>query len=62
MMELPAIIEKYREKLEKTLKPSNELTFTLEDTKPWESKLGGCPYLERLKDYPIGSNDVSCAD
>lgn len=55
-MELPAIIEKYREKLEKTLKPSNELTFTLEDTKPWESKLGGCPYLERLKDYPIGSN------
>lgn len=55
-MELPAIIEKYREKLEKTVKVSNEIIFSLEDTKPWESKLGGCPYLERLEDYPIGAN------
>lgn len=55
-MELPAIIEKYREKLEKTIRMSNEIIFSLEDTKPWESKLGGCPYLERLEDYPIGRN------
>lgn len=56
-MELPTIIEKYRERLEKTLRPFNDITFTLEDTKPWESKLGGCPYLERLEDYPIGANE-----
>lgn len=56
MIELPAVIEKYREKLEKTLKTSNEITFVQGDAKPWESKLGGCPYLERLEDYPIGAN------
>jgi len=54
-MNLPEIIEKYRTELEATLKPSNEITFSLEETKPWESKLGGCPYLESLEDYPIGA-------
>ena len=24
----------------------------IKETKPWESKLGGCPYLSSLKDYP----------
>lgn len=47
-MELPVIIEKNSEKLEKTMKASNEIIFSLEDTKPWESKSGGCPYLERF--------------
>ena len=55
-MELPEILEKYRKNLEKTLKPADEIEFSLEDTKPWESKLGGCPYLESLDDYPIGAN------
>lgn len=54
-MNLPEIIEKYREELEATLKTSNEITFSLEETKPWESKLGGCPYLESMDDYPIGA-------
>ena len=47
-MELPVMIEKNSEKLEKTMKASNEIIFSLEDTKPWESKSGGCPYLERF--------------
>ncbi|MBD5158431.1 MAG: DUF1963 domain-containing protein [Butyrivibrio sp.] len=51
-MELPSNIEKFRGELEKTLKQANEITFKLEETKPWESKLGGCPYLEREEDYP----------
>ena len=51
-MILPEIIEKYRTELETTLKTSNEITFSLEETKPWESKLGGCPYLESLEDFP----------
>lgn len=54
-MQLPEILEKYRNELETTLKASNEITFSLEETKPWESKLGGCPYLESLEDYPIGA-------
>lgn len=36
-MELSVKIEQYREKLEKTMKTSNEIIFSLEDTKPWES-------------------------
>lgn len=56
VMELPEIIEKYREKLEKTLRDTNEITFSLEETKSWESKLGGCPYLESMEDYPTGAN------
>lgn len=55
-MKLPANLERFREGLEKTLRQSNEITFTLEETKPWESKLGGCPYLERPEDYPVGAN------
>ncbi|MCM1308131.1 MAG: DUF1963 domain-containing protein [Butyrivibrio sp.] len=55
-MELAANIEKYRAQLEGTLKTTNEIKFTLEETKPWESKLGGCPYLERLEDYPLGTD------
>lgn len=55
-MILPEIIEKYRIELEATLKDTYEITFSLEETKPWESKLGGCPYLENLDDYPIGVN------
>lgn len=56
-MELPAVIEKYRTRLESTSRMSNEIIFSLEETKPWESKLGGCPYLEHLEDYPIGVNE-----
>ncbi|MCC8171342.1 MAG: DUF1963 domain-containing protein [Parabacteroides sp.] len=27
-----------------------------EEGKPWESKLGGCPYLPSKEEYPIGEN------
>lgn len=57
MIELPPVIEKYRDKIEKTVKEYNEICFSLEETKPWESKLGGCPYLEKLEDYPIGRTE-----
>jgi len=55
-MELPKIIEKHREYLESTYLPTNEITFLIEETKPWESKLGGCLYLEDIDDYPIDPN------
>ena len=55
--ELPPVIEKYHTLLESTMKESCEITFTLEETKPWESKLGGCPYLEKIEDYPIGRTE-----
>ena len=50
---LPESLEPYREKLEATLKLSNEITFVRGTTQPWKSKLGGCPYLENVNEYPM---------
>lgn len=36
--------------------PSSEIQFEVRETKPWESKLGGCPYLHTKEEYPIGKN------
>ena len=55
-MEFPKELEKFREKLESTYKPCNEIKFVPCETKPWESKLGGCPYLEKAEDYPKDEN------
>ena len=55
-MEIPKILQPYEDYLKSTIKPSNRIIFTLEETKPWESKLGGCPYLEDIEQYPIGAN------
>ncbi len=55
-MKFPQELEKFREKLESTYKPCNEIKFVPADTKPWESKIGGCPYLEKKEDYPKDEN------
>jgi len=55
-MNIPKILEPYKEYLISTVKQSNRICFTLEDTKPWESKLGGCPYLEKIEQYPRDIN------
>lgn len=55
-MEIPKILKQYEDFLISTIRPSNQINFTLEETKPWESKLGGCPYLEDIEQYPIGQN------
>lgn len=36
--------------------PVSEITFEKGEGKPWESKLGGCPYLSEQEEYPIGKN------
>ncbi len=54
-MDLPEILAEQREFLESTLRPSVEISFELRSTKPWESKLGGCPYLADAADYPRDS-------
>ena len=53
---IPKILELYEDYLKSTIKLSNQIMFTLEDTKPWESKLGGCPYLEDIEQYPKGTD------
>ena len=55
-MEFPKELEKFREKFESTYKTCNEIEFVPCDTKPWESKIGGCPYLEKAEDYPRDEN------
>lgn len=56
ILEIPEILEPFREDLMSTLRPSNRIFFTLEETKPWESKLGGCPYLTDIEEYPRGED------
>lgn len=50
--EVPELFNEYEKLIKSTLRKSNEITVTAESTKPWESKLGGCPYLEDIQDYP----------
>ncbi len=50
---VPEQLKKYEESLRKTIVISNEITFRAGQTLPWESKLGGCPYLESKEDYPL---------
>lgn len=51
-MKIPEKLKKYEKELISTEKPAVDITFKCKDTLPWESKCGGCPYLERAEDYP----------
>ncbi len=51
--EIPEILKGHEGLIKKTYRYSNEISLKREETKPWESKLGGCPYLKSIKDYPI---------
>lgn len=55
--EVSELFKEYEEIIKSTMRKSNEITFTAEKTKPWESKLGGCPYLENRNDYPLDKED-----
>ena len=55
-IKIPKILKAYEDYLRSTIKRSNRIIFIWEDTKPWESKLGGCPYLENIEQYPKGTN------
>ncbi len=52
---IPEFLKECETKIRETIKLSNRITFKLEETKPWDSKLGGCPYLEDIKNYPMDS-------
>lgn len=51
--EIPKLLKEHENLIKGTLRYSNEIIFKREETKPWDSKLGGCPYLKNSKDYPI---------
>lgn len=50
--EIPGLLKEHENLIKETFRYSNEIRFKREETKPWESKLGGCPYLTDIKDYP----------
>jgi len=52
-LKLPNELEKYRDKLEKSVKPFVKITTKKGRTLPWESKFGGTPYLPIGYEYPI---------
>ncbi|MGG0667016.1 DUF1963 domain-containing protein [Lederbergia citrisecunda] len=51
--EIPELLKEHENLIKSTFRYSNEISFKREETKPWDSKLGGCPYLKRNEDYPI---------
>ncbi len=55
-MIIPKVLLKYEEYLNSTIKTINKISFRRQQTLPWESKCGGCPYLETMDDYPVGEN------
>lgn len=55
-IELPEILERFRDKIEQTIKPYINIKLQEQKTMPWESKLGGNPYLEIGMEYPKTSN------
>lgn len=55
-MKIPKKLIKYEEYLKSTERPAVEIEFKRGKTKPWESKCGGCPYLEKAEDYPRDTN------
>lgn len=52
ILKLPNELEKYRDKLEKSVKPFVKITTKKGRTLPWESKYGGTPYLPFGYEYP----------
>lgn len=55
-MKIPSELKKFEEYLKSTEKPAVEICFNRGETLPWESKCGGCPYLENADDYPFDEN------
>lgn len=51
-LNLPNEIKVYKEVLAKTIKPYIKIDKILCKTDPWESKIGGYPYLKTLDNYP----------
>ena len=56
MKKIPVKLKNFAEYLESTEQPAVDITFKCTDTLPWESKCGGCPYLEKAEDYPRGKD------
>ncbi|KGR84581.1 YwqG family protein [Lysinibacillus odysseyi] len=50
--EIPGLLKKHENLIKGTFRYSNEISFKREETKPWDSKLGGCPYLKSVEEYP----------
>ncbi|URZ17429.1 YwqG family protein [Clostridium felsineum] len=57
-IEIPELFKEFEDRILKTIKISNEITYKREETLPWESKLGGMPYIENTQQYPKDKDGV----
>ncbi|AAK78796.1 uncharacterized protein YwqG [Clostridium acetobutylicum] len=57
-IEIPELFKEFEDRILKTMKVSNEITYKKGKTLPWESKLGGCPYMEKIEEYPKDKDGV----
>lgn len=55
-LQLPEKLEPFREQFEKSTKPFIEIKGRKAATLPWESKIGGNPYLPVGYEYPVDKN------
>ncbi|SDY11191.1 YwqG family protein [Thermoactinomyces sp. DSM 45892] len=55
-LELPTVLETYREVLEKTVRPYIHITARKGSTTLFQSKFGGKPYLPLTVDHPVDEN------
>ncbi|MCY6957992.1 YwqG family protein [Clostridium brassicae] len=51
-LQIPEELEKFRQVIEKTIRPYVKIELKSQNTLPWESKIGGNPYLEIGMEYP----------
>ena len=54
--QIPKTFSDLEEIILPTVKQYNEISYKAKKTLPWESKLGGCPYLESIDDYPVNDD------
>lgn len=53
---VPKAFKEFENIILPTVKEYNEIKYKAKETLPWESKLGGCPYLESIDDYPVAED------
>ncbi|PJI10316.1 DUF1963 domain-containing protein [Clostridium sp. CT7] len=54
---IPETFNEFENIILPTIKVSNEITYKAQETLPWDSKLGGCPYLKSEDEYPRDNED-----
>lgn len=56
--EIPKKLERLQDRIKSTIKPTVDINFERVECNPWDSKVGGNPYLEIGEEYPKTNNGI----